>query len=221
MLVAAAEGEISVWRMVFYGIVVVGGFISLIFARSEREKTRKNFAALADALGFSIVQPRTRAISSESRRIVGKRGGRTVDVYATIRDQGRHIEKQSVVAMTVRNPRQLTLSIGRGRLSGLGAVFAGDRAVVSGDAEFDRSVQLRSNDPGYIAAALLPEVRQRIVLAWQQGTHGELAVRIGEIRYEEIGALEDARALPRVRALVDLMCDLAEIVEAYSEQRGG
>jgi hypothetical protein len=215
MAMGLDDDGFGVWRIVMLGAATAVGLLGLAYAQSEREKARKNMQRLASVLGLRVAAPRLAATSLASNRMTGIHGGRTVDVYTRVEDHDKERDKRAVIAMIVRNPRRLSVRMGGGFLAGLATGVAGEKRVLTGDGEFDGTVQVYSNAPAYLGVALLPEIRQRIVRAWQLDLRGIVTVAIGEIRYEEKGAFEDAKAIPRIRAIMEMFGDLADIVELY------
>jgi hypothetical protein len=87
--------------------------------------------------------------------------------------------------------------------------------ITIGDPVFDRSFLIRSNNAAYAAAALLPEIRARLLSKREQGSLGQLTVKAGVVRDAEIGAFDDAARVDRMAGMLEVICDLAEVAEVY------
>jgi hypothetical protein len=72
---------------------------------------------------------------------------------------------------------------------------------------------VNSSDPGYVQAAFIPEVRERFTAAWQAGARGTVSVEGADVKYVEQGSFSNAKICARFPALVELVCDVADIVE--------
>jgi hypothetical protein len=95
------------------------------------------------------------------------------------------------------------------------ATALGLQDIRVGDPAFDQTFIVRSNDPAYAAAALLPEIRARLLAERPLGARGHLAIKDGEVRYAKAGAFNDEARVTRLAGMLEVVCDLAEVAEVY------
>jgi len=195
--------------------------LSLILAPGATKRARSRMKQLADHLGFRAVDGRYPSSFGGLPRLVGKRGGRSVDVHASVREVDRSTYEFRVVSAVVRNPAALVLLMDGGLMLPEIKTPPAPETVVTGDAGFDRGHRLRSNDAAFWNVALIPEARQRLVDAVRMGPRTTLRVLPGEVSYIESGSFNSDAVCARIPALVDLVCDLADIVESHPAQESG
>jgi hypothetical protein len=119
------------------------------------------------------------------------------------------------VSAAIGSATGFTLELAPENLLSRIGIALGMQDIKVGDPEFDRAFVVRSNDAAYAAAALLPEIRARLLSERKQGARGHLTVKAGEARYTEVGAFADAARADRLAGILEVLCDLAEVAEVY------
>ena len=187
------------------------GLVSWPMAVHKR-KVMPCLQALAGQLGLSVIPARWLNLSW----LKGTRRGKAVEVrYA---QGGRGGPFVGVSAWLARDGG-LTFTLGpRNAVVKLSEKF-GRRGLVTGDAAFDAAWVARSNRPEFFAAALLCELRARLTAASVGAVGGTYRLKAGVVTYGEFGWIGDAKYGARLPALLDLVCDLAEIAEAAGDAR--
>lgn len=91
----------------------------------------------------------------------------------------------------------------------------GYKDVVTGDAVFDRTFAVHGNDEAFVKAALIPEVRQKLVAFWPRARAGRFVIESGDAVYEERGSFTSRRTRENIEKAFGVLGDLAAIAEVY------
>ena len=180
--------------------------------------------ALAADLGVPVLggdpYTRIRCLSWIRRptRIDAAYGLRQLKVFHFSRGHGRNRTQYAAIHVPVANPHGLTLHItAEGYLSKIGRAL-GMQDIHVGDPAFDKGFIIKSKQPDFARAILLPEVRTQLLKAWDEhAAKGWIKLDGGTLLYEEIGTLRNAVGRRRFAVLAPLCCQMAEIIEIYSE----
>ncbi len=196
------------------------GLLIFFLAQWECRKAEKNLAALAERLDFAFVSGGQRLIRATFSRATGELRGKLVEVFNYVTYNGKNSERWSAVSARLPHARGLTFTLGvRSFLTKIGEMF-GQLALTTRDAGFDAEWVARSNRPEFFSAALLPELRAKLMAAHAAGSHGRFTLADGLVTYAESGSFADAKRCERFPALVDIVCDLADIAEVAPDGDG-
>ena len=89
-------------------------------------------------------------------------------------------------------------------------------ARASGDTRFDKLFVVKSSDPDFISAALLPEIKDRFYQVWEEHeAKGTLKLEGEEMCYDEVGTISTDAVRLRCEAVANLLADLAEAIDVY------
>ncbi|MBI2497546.1 MAG: hypothetical protein HYV75_06395, partial [Opitutae bacterium] len=89
----------------------------------------------------------------------------------------------------------------------------GVREIQVGDPAFDAAWFVRTNQPEYLAAALVPAIRAKFMAETGDPRNtGTYKLENGVVRYTEMGGLSPA-AVERFAAKLPLLQDLADVAE--------
>lgn len=113
----------------------------------------------------------------------------------------------------------LTFAIDRqGLLTRISELF-GVKEIEVGDPAFDAKWFLRTNQPEFFRAALLPELRAKLTALADQGLlRGGFTLKDGIVEYRERGNFYDEAQCGRIAGVAELACDLADIAEVWAAQ---
>ena len=200
------------------------GFIvgaALLLGRRQARRTSENLTELARALGLRCVQrPPVLGVFPAMPTVDGERGGRAVRFFTFTTGSGKSRQTWQACGVRCENPQGLTFQLGtQNALSQLG-VLLGMQDVQVGDAAFDQRFVVKTNDPDFLRAALLPEVRTALLQCWgarATGSHVKLAGN--EVVYAENGSFADTAVVDRMKAVVEPLLALAALPEVYSGER--
>lgn len=202
---------------VFIG-VFIGTFVLIVIAtKNQRKKARENLARLAERLGLQVHAPAKRGIFGTSpTSLSGTFRGRAIRVFSYSTGSGKNRTLWCAVAAPVNNPSGLKLRISKeNAFTVVGRKFGIDD-VATGDEAFDREFYVKSNQPDFIRAALIPEIRQRLADVWKTKSRGLFSVDETEVRYAETGNFSKAAVCERIPLVAEAVCDLGEVVETFS-----
>jgi hypothetical protein len=105
----------------------------------------------------------------------------------------------------------------RGFVTKIEKLFGAHEAVVD-DAAFAKAWFVQTNQPDFMSAALIPELRAKLMAARQAGANGNFGLKSGQVKYAEVGGFADAKLSERLAALADVMCDLADVAEVAARE---
>jgi hypothetical protein len=203
----------TIISLVIFGLVVVVIFAIAII---QGNKATANLKQLGEKLGLRLeVQGRF----SKKHRLVGVLRDKSVEFYSYTTGSGKSQQKWAAVAVSVKVASLLTFSLKR-RLSLFEFIARRFRknAVEMGDADFDKAWVLITNRPDYMRAALLPEMREKILRLSGGGMRSaNYKHEFHTVQYSEQGSFSSAKLCDRFEEIAGLLCDLADVVEVYDE----
>lgn len=199
--------------VLFFGIFLVFVGIILRAAVTVSRKSRANVKRLAEHLGLTVQEQKPVLGFHPTPEATGELRGKRLRLYNYSTGSGKSRTTWSAVAATPRADGGLTFVITR---EGLGTTLQrafGTREIQVGDAAFDREWFVRTNRPEYFAAALIPEICEKM-----RGFPGRWQLEDGVVRYVEQGVFSDDERCERFARAVEALCDLADIAEVHAQQ---
>jgi len=205
----------EVFVIVVLGLAVMVGIIWLS-VRAHRQGL-ENLAALARRLGLQVVRGK-RVLGLEQNRLEGRWQGRIVRfwTYSTGTGKSRKPWIAAGVETSAAGDVAFELRV-QGVLTKLGEFF-GAKEVRVGDARFDAEWFITTNRPVEFAAALLPEIRQKLSAVRALGARGVFARKDGWVSYVEPGAFSNAGAVARLEAALPALVDLADVADVCAQR---
>jgi hypothetical protein len=188
------------------------------FARKSHQRSIANLAALAGRLGLTPKEVKKRFTLSE-RWLEGAPHGRSMRVWSYTTGSGK--SQTHWVAVSVRPRRSGGLTF-RLQPQGLGTKLAelfGAKEIQVGDRRFDEAWFVRTNEPALFGAALVPDIREKLMAAQAAGARGEILFEEGTVRYSEQGNFASAKSITNIEAVVPALFDLADVVEVLAPQK--
>lgn len=196
------------------------GFVGLIawLGVDQARRAHANLARVAQSLGLPMPARPTGFFGRLTvPAVMGLLRGRPVRIFNYTTGSGKSRTTWCAVGVGLSNPGRFTLAISReGVLTRVGRVFGVDD-VATGDAAFDEQFYIKSSDPAYVQAALIPEVRAQFTAAWK--SRGRLQVEGDEVRYAEPGQFSSDHICRRIPALLELAQSIGDLVEARSQAK--
>ena len=193
-------------------MVVMGGVIGLVVwaAIAEHGKTKARLEALALRLGLRVVEEK---LSIGSRlSVVGQHQGREVKFWSYSTGSGKSRTHWAAVAVQP-GATALTFEFRRqGFATKLMEVF-GSKEITVGDAAFDREWFVQTNQPEFLAAALVPAIRTKFMAQPERAGDGPYKLADGWVQFAEHGALSSDAVIARLEAKLPLLRDLADVAE--------
>ena len=197
-------------------LLVAGLAVWLAVVQSRR--VAANLRALAQRLGLDYVEE-NKAGWVTNHLVTGQRDGREVRFFSFITRTGK--SSTTWRAVSVR-PRAIGDLLFHFQPQGLGTKLKelfGAREIVTGDAPFDAAWFLETNQPEFLRAALVPEVRAKLLAAHATARAGEnFKLEEAAVRYAEHGSFGDPADCARFEQLLPVLHDLADIAEVSAER---
>jgi hypothetical protein len=193
--------------LVFFGLMIV-------LVRQQQRKTLENLTKLASRLGLELKRQPAKLGFEPTPTLAGRHRGRPVRFFNYTTGSGKSRRVWSAVSVAVPGASAFTLELAPENFLTRVVTALGMQDIQVGDPTFDKAFLVRSNDAAAAAAALLPEIRTRLLTTFSRNTGGELAVKDGAVRYAEVGGLGEAALVARLAGMLEVVCDLAEVAEA-------
>lgn len=185
----------------------------LIFwaARKQTRKTRAGLAAFATRAGLRMNE-KTALGFTTVESLEGEQQGRPVRYWGFTTGSGK--SRTSWVAVGVRVPAGITLQFGftRQNFSTKLMELFGAREIQVGDRAFDEAWFVRTNQPEFLAAALVPAIRAKLMAEIPGRWFGSYKLDQGFVQYVEQGWLSPA-TVERFEQKLPLLQDLADVAE--------
>jgi hypothetical protein len=213
MLAAHDPPPLGVW-------LVFAGFVGLVlwWHFTHRRRAATNLRALAQRLGFDCIE-HGQEFGSPKLLVTGRRDGREVQFFMFSTGAGK--SRVNWRAVSVR-PRTIGGLLFHFRPQGLGTKLSellGAKEITVGDAAFDAAWFIQTNEPEFLRAALVPEVRAKLMAARADaGTDGNFKLQQAAVVYAEHGMFDDPNDCARFEQLLPVLHDLADIAEVSAER---
>ncbi|RME67368.1 MAG: hypothetical protein D6781_13350 [Verrucomicrobia bacterium] len=200
---------------VIFAVVMVGIFGgTIVWAIRSARRTRENMRTLARELGLSVEEKPARPIVGAPPPVLrGRFRGREVCIRTYATGGGQNRTQWVEVSASVEKQSGLKMRVSRGGLwTKLGRLFGAKRVLV-GDDTFDERIYVASADGDLVRAALIPEIRERILAVFEKGARGAFIVDGGKVVYKETGSFACKRIVDVFPMATEVVCDLCEIAE--------
>lgn len=186
-------------------------FLVWLAVRQQR-RGRANLAALAQRRGLHIVSDK-RAFGFDDPRAEGVQDGRAVRVWTFQTGSGKSRQTWLAAAVQPRQAGELAFDLQpQGLMAKLSELF-GAKEIQVGDPRFDDAWFVRTNAPQVFGAALVPEIREKLMAARAAGAKGHFQLEQGWVRYVEPGHLSSDEAVRRLERVFPVLSDLADAAE--------
>ncbi len=199
----------------FLVLIFTTGMIGMVLwlALAQMRKAAANLQALSQRLGLVYREDKTAGLVT-MRTVTGLQAGREVSFHNFTTGGGKSSTTWRAVSVRPRAAGGLIFYFHRqGLAAKIEALFGAKEAVV-GDAAFDAAWFLQTNEPEFVGAALVPEVRAKLMAAQAAGgPGGSFKLESGMVRYAETGTFSDASACARLEQMLPVLHDLADIAE--------
>lgn len=194
--------------------VVIAGLIFRI-AVVQARKTRANVQALARQLGLTVTEKKILGLVAR-RELNGVVDGRSLRCWTYTTGSGKSQQHWCAVAVQPRSSGRLTFDIQRQDFGTKVMEFFGSKEITVGDPVFDAAWFVRTNEPDFLSAALVREIRGKFMAALAGGAKGSFALKDGAVCYAERGGFYSAPLTRRLEQQVPLLRDLADLAEVFA-----
>lgn len=202
--------------VIFVSVVVAFVVLIIWLARIERKKTVARLGELAARQKLELVMPDQGSWFAPPT-VAGRQGGRRVRFWSFTTGSGK--SQRHWVAAGVEPRRAGTFTF-RLEPQGFGTKLAewfGAKEITVGDARFDAEWFVRTTAPEVFGAALVPEIRAKLMAARERGAEGDFKLEQGWVCYAEQGRLSSEAALRKLESLLPVLHDLADVAEVCAD----
>lgn len=201
-------------------LLVVPGMVALIAlviwaARAHARKTRELLHAFAQRAGLRI-QEQTVLGYTFVESMEGEQAGRTVRYWTFQTGSGKSRTSWVAVAVRPRAEAGLQLELTRQHFGSKIMELFGVKEIRVGDPAFDAAWFVRTNQPEFLAAALVPSIRTRLMAEPAGHTDGRYKLEHGLMQYVERGQLYSAEVLARLERQLPVLQELADVAEVFA-----
>lgn len=198
-------------------IVVIGaGLMALIIwgAVQHQKKVRANLQALAARLGLQVTgDPKGLQASGG---VAGTYQGRPVRFWTYSTGSGKSRRTWCAVGVKPRAHGGLEFELQRQGFGTKIMEWFGAKEIQVGDPAFDRDWFIRTNQPDFLAAALVPEIRAKLTALRQAATEKPFRLAAGEVQFSVPGTFGNDQVIARLESGLPLLFDLADIAEVFA-----
>lgn len=198
---------------------LVGAMV--FWAAKHGETVHRNFDALAARLGLARpLNDTKRGLFRRAPEAHGEFRGKPARLFTYSTGSGK--SRVTFIALSIR-PRAsggLTFEITPQGFGSKIAEFFGAREITVDDPLFDQAWFVRTNQPEFLRAALIPELRARLT-AFKVDT---LSARKPSFKldgtavtYSEAGDFFSEPGCERLARTADVLCDFADVAEVFAQ----
>jgi hypothetical protein len=198
--------------LVFLAAIALAGFVALVIkgAAVMRQRTAENLQKLGGKVGLELkpsVGPR------KSPGLAGTLRGKPVEIFSYSTSTGKSSTPWVAITIQLTVPNGLTFKLQKQGFGTKVMEFFGVHEVTVGDPVFDRAWFVRTNRPDFLRAALIPELREKLMVVQRSSSLGTFELKGGLVKYAETGTFANAPRMEQLVPLVDLLGDLADVAE--------
>lgn len=202
------------------GLLVLPAIIAIVAALfwAARDHARKTHAMMRDfarraglqavetsALGFTWIES-----------LEGTQAGRTIRYWTYATGSGKSRITWAAVGVQPRAAAGLQFELTRQNLGSRIMEMFGVKEVRVGDPAFDAAWFVRTNQPDFLAAALVPSIRARLLAGPAEGRSVRYKLEQGPVHYAEQGGFASAAVLARLERQLPLLHELADVAEVFA-----
>lgn len=200
-------------------VVVIGlGLMALVIwlAVEQQKKVRANLHALADRLGLQVTG-NLRGLAATGA-VSGLRQGKEVRFWSYSTGSGKSRRSWCAVGVRPRATGGLEFDLCRQGFGAKVMELLGATEIQVGDPAFDRDWFIRTNQPEFFAAALVPDIRAKFAALDRAPGDGSYKLEGGLVQFATTGNFSNDRIIARLEARLPLLYDLADIAEVLADR---
>ena len=212
-------GDVNVDAITPFVIVpaVLGaGIFSVVILLSKR--ACRNLETLGAKLGFHV---HTTGRFFKKARLTGQLRGRRAEIFSYTTGSGKYQQNWVAAEIKIKSAGRLRFSLKpRMVVFDFVARFFRKNETGVGDVTFDKKWVLTTNQPDFMRAALLPEMREKIQrMGKGRASTGHYKLVSDKVSYAEQGSFSSVKVCARIEEVVEVVCDLADAVQVGAELR--
>ena len=203
----------------FLPLMILAVVLPLAIWRGQvaRKRTAQNLREMGKRLGLGF-QPANDWTKSSC--LTGKLHGRSADVFTYSTGSGKSRRNWAVISVEPTRSEGLMFTLQKQGLGTRISELMGTKEITVGDPAFDAAWFVQTNRPDFFGAALLPEVRAKLMAVRHAGAEGKFEFHGGAVKYTERDQLSRSDGIELLVAVAGVVTDLAEIVEVAESADG-
>lgn len=183
-------------------------------AVQHQKKARANLEALAARLGLQVTGDPKSVLAAGG--VAGRYQGKEVRFWTYSTGSGKSRRTWCAVGVKPRAHGGLEFELQHQGFGTKIMEWFGAKEIQVGDPAFDRDWFIRTNQPEFLAAALVPEIRAKLTSLKQAAAEKPFRLEAGEVRLSTSGSFGSEQVIARLESCLPLLCDLADIAEVYA-----
>jgi hypothetical protein len=199
-------------------VTIALAFLALIIwaVRTERRKTLARLGELAQRQKLEVVMPDKGAWFAPPA-VAGIQAGRRVRFWTFTTGSGKSQRHWVAAGVEPRRAGRFTFKLEPQGIATRLAEWFGAKEITVGDARFDAAWFVRTNAPEVFGAALVPEIRAKLMAARERDADGDFKLEEGWVCYAEQGRFSSEATLRRLESLLPVLHDLADVAEVCAD----
>jgi hypothetical protein len=146
----------------------------------------------------------------------GTQAGRTIRYWTYSTGSGKSRVTWVAVGVQPRAAAGLQFDLTRQNFGSKLMEMFGVKEIQAGDPAFDAAWFVRTNQPDFLAAALVPSIRARLMAEPAEGRSARYKLEQGPVHYAEQGSFASAAILERLERQLPLLHELADVAEVFA-----
>jgi hypothetical protein len=201
---------------VLIAVIIGAAFMGLIIwgAVQHQKKVRANLEALAARLGMQVTGDLKSLLASGG--VAGTYQGKAVRFWTYSTGSGKSRRTWCAVGVKPRAHGGLQFELQRQGFGTKIMEWFGAKEIQVGDPAFDRDWFIRTNQPEFLAAALVPEIRAKLTSLKLAASEKPFRLEAGEVQLSTPGTFGSDQVVARLESCLPLLFDLADIAEVYA-----
>ncbi len=181
------------------------------------KRTVALLAVVAQRLGLNLVEQRSWG-QLTGAELHGSIGGRAVRFRQYTTGRGKARNSWVAVGLRTRQDGGFTFGFSRQGIVSRLAELSGAKEITVGDRVFDDAWFVETNQPESLTAALVPEIRARLMAVHDTSRWGSFRLADGEVAYVESGGFSNQEQMARLESALPVLQDLADVAEVVGRK---
>jgi hypothetical protein len=205
-------------------VILIGaaliGLVVFVIRVAKKSALERNVALreMAGRLGLDYHEDPAPGMFAPTPVVAGTINGRRARVHEFTRGSGKNRTRWVAASVQILGTSMLKFTMrsqGPAIFERIAGAF-GYKDVVVGDPAFDAMFAINGSDETYLQAALIPEVRARLVAFWPKARGGRITVGDGEAVYEEQGSFTNASSRENLEKSFPVLGDMVALAEVHA-----
>ncbi len=197
--------------LLFLPLLAAVSYLIFRTARNQARKTREGLATFAARAGLRLTEKTVLGFTMV-QSLEGEAQGRSVRYWTYTTGSGKSSTSWVAVGVGVPPGVALQFHLTRQNFGAKLMELFGVHEIQVGDPAFDAAWFVRTNQPEYFAAALVPAIRAKFMAEAADWRSAGFKLESGVVQYAETGSLSAATAA-RLETKLPLLQDLADVAE--------